>query len=99
MNTVENAVIAGLLMGIDIGTSSIKVSVVDAASQKNIVSVTFPDDTEREIKSPQAGWAEQSPLQWWNDTKAAIKKAHSKNLYNPSEIIAIGISYQMHGFV
>jgi len=99
MNKVGNAVPTGLLLGIDVGTSSIKVSVVDAASQKKIVSVVFPEDTEREIKSPKAGWAEQSPLQWWNDVKAAIKKVHSKKLYNPSDIKAIGISYQMHGLV
>ena len=74
-------------------------SVVDIVSQRNIVSVTFPDDTERAIKSPQAGWAEQSPLQWWTDTKTAIAKAHSKKLYTPSDIKAIGIAYQMHGLV
>src|SRR5258708_13887740 len=99
MNKAGKSVPAGLLLGIDVGTSSVKVSVVDAASQKKIVSVVFPEDTEREIKSPKAGWAEQSALQWWNDVKAAIKKAHSKKLYDPSDIKAIGISYQMHGLV
>src|SRR5579862_8362217 len=99
MNKAGKAVPTGLLLGIDIGTSSIKVSVVDAASQKKIVSVIFPEDTEREIKSPKVGWAEQSPLQWWSDVREAIKKAHSKKLYDPSGIKAIGISYQMHGLV
>jgi len=99
MNKAGKAIPAGLLLGIDVGTSSVKVSVVDVASQRKIVSIIFPEDSEREIRSPKAGWAEQSPLQWWNDVKEAIKKAHSKKLYNPSDIKAIGISYQMHGLV
>ena len=87
-----------LLLGIDLGTSSIKVSVVDAATQRAIISVSYPDK-EREIKALQSGWAEQYPLQWWQDTKLAILKAHASGLYNPKDIGAIGISYQMHGLV
>jgi xylulokinase len=87
-----------LLLGIDLGTSSIKVSVVDAASRKTLVSVSYPE-TEREIKSLQRGWAEQYPLQWFQDTKQAILKANSTGAYNPQEIAAIGIAYQMHGLV
>ncbi|MFT3680133.1 MAG: FGGY family carbohydrate kinase [Ferruginibacter sp.] len=99
MNTAGNSTQSRLLLGIDIGTSSVKVSVVDALSQKSIVSVNSPADTEREIKSPQPGWAEQSPLQWWDDVKDAIKKAHASNKYDPSSIVAVGITYQMHGLV
>ncbi|UAY50857.1 xylulokinase [Ferruginibacter albus] len=88
-----------LLLGIDVGTSSIKVSIVDALSQRNIVSVTYPDNTEREIRLPFQHWAEQSPLQWWSDVKAAIIRANQTNLYSPADIKAIGISYQMHGLV
>ncbi|HYM94270.1 MAG TPA: FGGY family carbohydrate kinase, partial [Chitinophagaceae bacterium] len=87
-----------LLLGIDVGTSSIKVSVADAASGNVLVTASYPE-TEREIKSLQQGWAEQSPLVWWNDTKAAILKAHSSKKYNPGDIKAIGIAYQMHGLV
>src|SRR5690606_28383136 len=46
-----------------------------------------------------AGWAEQDPLTWWADTKEAIKKTHQSGLYNPKDIGAIGIAYQMHGLV
>lgn len=99
MNNAGKPLPTGLLLGIDVGTSSIKVSVVDAATQKKIISAVFPEDTEREIRSPDIGWAEQSTLQWWNDVKEAIKKAHSKKLYDPSTIKAVGISYQMHGLV
>lgn len=87
-----------LLLGIDLGTSSIKVSVVDAETKKAVVATQFPQ-TERAIKSLEPGWAEQSPLQWWDDVKQAIAKANASKAYDPKDIIAIGIAYQMHGLV
>jgi xylulokinase len=87
-----------LLLGIDIGTSSIKVSVVDAGSQAILASVSYPE-TETDIISLHPGWAEQSPDQWWQDVQQAILKCHASRLYNPSDIGAIGIAYQMHGLV
>ncbi len=87
-----------LLLGIDIGTSSIKVSVVDAATQQCISSAQYPD-TERSITTLQHGWAEQSPLLWWEDVQEAIKKMHALKQYDPTAIAAIGIAYQMHGLV
>jgi len=87
-----------LLLGIDIGTSSIKVSVVDGATQQTVASAQYPD-TEREIISLKPGWAEQSPERWWNDLKEAIKKVHQAGTYHERDIGAIGISYQMHGLV
>lgn len=87
-----------LLLGIDLGTSSIKVSVVDVQTRRTIVSVSYPE-TEREIKSLQRGWAEQYPLQWFQDTKQAILKANASGLFDPHDIAAIGIAYQMHGLV
>jgi len=87
-----------LLLGIDLGTSSIKVSVIDASTQKTIASAQYPE-TEAEIISLQTGWAEQSPEQWWSDFQTAIKKANASGKYNPKDIGAIGIAYQMHGLV
>ncbi len=87
-----------LLLGIDIGTSSVKVTVVDAATQACIASAQFPE-IEMEIDSIHPGWAEQSPDQWWENVKQAILKCNSLNLYNPADINAIGIAYQMHGLV
>lgn len=87
-----------LLLGLDIGTSSIKVAVVDAQTQQTIVTVQYPD-SETPITSLQKGWAEQSPNDWWEHAKLAIQKAHATNLYQSSEIGAIGIAYQMHGLV
>ena len=87
-----------LLLGIDIGTSSIKVSIVDAQTQNGIATVQYPD-SETGITSLQKGWAEQSPEMWWENVQQAILKAHATKKYNPADIKAIGISYQMHGLV
>lgn len=87
-----------LLLGIDLGTSSIKVSVVDAATQQNLVSVQYPEE-EVAITSVKQGWAEQSPDLWWVHTQEAIRRANASGKYNPGDIAAIGIAYQMHGLV
>jgi len=87
-----------LLLGIDLGTSSIKASVVDAATQKVIASAQYPD-TESPITVLHPGWAEQSPEMWWQHVQKAIEICNYKGLYNPLDIAAIGIAYQMHGLV
>ncbi|MBF9252582.1 carbohydrate kinase [Pontibacter sp. 172403-2] len=87
-----------LLLGIDIGTSSIKVSVVDAQTQQSLASAQYPEE-ESGILTPEPGWAEQSPEMWWEHTKTAIHKANATGKYNPKDIGAIGIAYQMHGLV
>jgi xylulokinase len=87
-----------LLLGIDLGTSSVKVSVVESESRQCMASATFPD-SEAEILSFYTGWAEQSPEVWWSYVKKAILRLHAQNKYQPKNIGAIGISYQMHGLV
>jgi xylulokinase len=87
-----------LLLGIDIGTSSVKVSVVDAVSQKALASAQYPD-TESPIISLQLGWAEQSPDMWWEQAQQALAKCNASGKYDPKDIAAIGIAYQMHGLV
>ena len=87
-----------LLLGIDLGTSSIKVSVVDSATQQCVASAKYPD-TEVDILAPHPGWAEQSPDQWWENVKQAILRCHNTGSYNPADIASIGIAYQMHGLV
>ncbi len=87
-----------LLLGIDLGTSSIKVSVLDAATQQCIAAAQYPE-TEMDIISSQPGWAEQSPDGWWENVKQAILKCNATRLYNPTDIGAVGIAYQMHGLV
>lgn len=87
-----------LLLGIDLGTSSVKVTVVDAQSQQILATASFPEQ-EADILSQNPGWAEQSPDQWWEFVKQAILKCHTHGSYDPMEIGAIGIAYQMHGLV
>lgn len=87
-----------LLLGIDLGTSSIKVSVTDAANGNILASAQYPE-IETSVIAVQPGWAEQSPEEWWQNVQQAIIKANNQKKYNPADIKAIGISYQMHGLV
>ncbi len=87
-----------LLLGIDIGTSFIKASVVDASTGQSIATAQHPD-TETPITSLHPGWAEQSPDMWWKHTVTAIRKLINSKKFNAKDIQAIGISYQMHGLV
>lgn len=87
-----------LLLGIDLGTSSIKVSVTDAANGNILASAQYPE-IETSVIAVQPGWAEQSPEEWWQNVQQAIIKANNQKKYDPADIKAIGISYQMHGLV
>ncbi|HSC53250.1 MAG TPA: FGGY family carbohydrate kinase [Phnomibacter sp.] len=87
-----------LLLGIDLGTSAIKVSVVDVNTQQVVASAQYPDD-EAPIIAHKTGWAEQDPERWWHDVKAAFLRVQQSQAFNPKDIIAIGIAYQMHGLV
>lgn len=88
-----------LLLGIDIGTSSIKVSVVDADTQACIASARYPEDHENNILSVLPGWAEQAPDMWWEQVELAVKKLTTDATFKTQDIGAIGIAYQMHGLV
>lgn len=85
-------------LGIDIGTSSVKVSVIDLSRQLSIASAQFPEQ-EAPIKTLQTGWAEQNPADWWAYTQQAILKLNATGKFNPKAIKCIGIAYQMHGLV
>ncbi len=87
-----------LLLGIDLGTSSVKVSVTDAATGNILASAQYPE-VETGIIAVQPGWAEQSPEEWWTNVQQAILKVNDQKKYIPADIKAIGISYQMHGLV
>ncbi|WP_019602519.1 xylulokinase [Teredinibacter turnerae] len=87
-----------LFLGIDVGSSSVKLSVLDGNSGKALASTQYPE-TELEIASPQSGWAEQNPETWWNCIVEGSKKLFSADNVDASKIEAIGISYQMHGLV
>ena len=86
------------LLGYDIGTSSVKASLVDAETGKTVASAQYPD-SEAPILSKQAGWAEQEPEMWWEELKAATQRVAEKAEGSLADVKAIGISYQMHGLV
>jgi len=86
------------LLGLDIGSSSVKVSVVDAESGA-AVSQHFMPETEMSIYAAKPGWAEQDPETWYSNMKSALRLCLSDIGGDPKSIAAIGISYQMHGLV
>ena len=86
------------LMGFDIGSSSVKVSIINSENGE-LISSAFSPETEMKISSPNIGWAEQHPDDWWNHLVIANKNAISKLPNSNYEISGIGISYQMHGLV
>ncbi|HSJ67399.1 MAG TPA: FGGY family carbohydrate kinase [Anditalea sp.] len=87
-----------LLIGYDIGSSSVKTTLLDADTGKVVASEGLPK-AEMSINSPQKDWAEQDPMMWWKyiieTTQAVVKAGNIKS----GELKAIGISYQMHGLV
>ncbi|MBN1436533.1 MAG: carbohydrate kinase [Sedimentisphaerales bacterium] len=85
------------LMGYDVGSSSVKATVLDAETGAVVASATSPK-TELEISAPRAGWAEQRPETWWQHIKAATAEIAGQGC-RLEEVGAIGISYQMHGLV
>lgn len=86
------------LLGYDIGSSSVKAALVDATTGVCVASDFYPK-TEAPIKALRQGWAEQNPESWWTYLKEATASILAKSKVNPSDIKAIGISYQMHGLV
>ena len=90
-----------LLLGYDVGSSSIKATLMDAETGKVVASATSPEK-ELEIIAKRIGWAEQDPGTWWEHVREATQKVASK-IRNPKfeirNVEAIGISYQMHGLV
>ena len=86
------------LLGYDIGSSSVKASLVDAQSGLCVASDFFPKQ-EMEIIAVKSGWAEQNPEQWWENLKLATESVLKQSNIDASDIKAIGISYQMHGLV
>ncbi len=86
------------LLGYDIGSSSVKASLVNAETGKCVATSFFPK-TEAKIIAVHPGWAEQEPENWWNHLKLATQAIMFESKVNPNDIKAIGISYQMHGLV
>ncbi|MFB6318474.1 xylulokinase [Saccharicrinis sp. FJH54] len=86
------------LLGFDIGSSSVKVSLIDGESGNCVASSFYPKQ-EMVIIAKQPGWAEQKPEQWWENLKLALRDVMQTSGVDPKTINSIGISYQMHGLV
>ena len=86
------------LLGYDIGSSSVKASLVDAQTGKCVASSFYPK-SEAAIIAVKPGWAEQEPSSWWENLKLATADIMAASAADPKDIKAIGISYQMHGLV
>ena len=86
------------LLGYDIGSSSVKASLINAETGKCVASAFYPK-TEAEIMAVRSGWAEQNPDSWWEYLKLATAAVMDESKADPADIRSIGISYQMHGLV
>ena len=86
------------LLGLDIGSSSVKASLVDVESGSVAASAFYPK-CEASIIAVKTGWAEQEPQMWWDNLKLAVKAVMAEAQIDGEHIAAIGISYQMHGLV
>ncbi|MFI5151963.1 MAG: xylulokinase [Chitinophagales bacterium] len=86
------------LLGYDIGSSSVKAALLDAETGKPLASA-FSPAMEMQILSSTPGFAEQDPEDWWKELIHASRLLKSSFAFQPRDILAIGISYQMHGLV
>lgn len=85
-------------IGYDVGSSSVKIALVDAASNQKIAVINEPE-SEMPIHAEQPGWAEQDPEMWWRYICLGTQRILAETKISAKEIKAIGISYQMHGLV
>jgi xylulokinase len=87
-----------LLLGIDVGSSSVKASVIDGETGKCLATAFHPAD-EMKIVALKPGWAEQDPSVWWSNMVSAVRDCTGRLGNKKNDIGAVGISYQMHGLV
>lgn len=83
-------------LGIDVGSSSVKVALLEIESGKCVCSATNPK-VEAPIISQHKGWAEQDPQSWWKYLCEGVKEMSAE--HDMSKVVSVGISYQMHGLV
>ena len=86
------------LLGYDVGSSSVKASLINAETGRSVASAFYPKK-EMKIDAPRSGWAEQNPNQWWTNLILATNDVMQSAEIDPSNIKSIGIAYQMHGLV
>src|ERR1700678_3136924 len=83
------------LLGIDIGTGGTRALIIDA---KGVVVASATED-HQPFASPQIGWAEQNPSDWWRACGIAVRKALANGNLRGEQIACVGLSGQMHGAV
>lgn len=88
----------GYLLGFDVGSSSIKAALLDAATGRLVAAAASPE-TELGISAPNPGWAEQDPDTWWRHVVRSAHRLRAEARKRWADVRAIGISYQMHGLV
>ena len=81
-----------MFIGIDLGTSAVKLLLVDEKGQiQNEVTKEYP------LSFPQPGWSEQDPADWWRAVQHGVLELTEHA--DKSEIRGIGVGGQMHGLV
>ena len=83
-----------LLMGIDIGTQSTRVALLELDGH-----VVASHSDHYALITPRPGWAEQDPETWWDAALAGIRRVLEQAAVRPGEILAIGSDAQMHATV
>jgi xylulokinase len=86
---------ASKLLGIDVGTGGTRAVLLDEVGQ--VLAAATAEHAE--MSSPQLGWAEQDPRDWWRAACIAIAECLTKAGASAGEITSIGLSGQMHGLV
>ena len=89
---------SGTILGLDIGSSSVKGVLLDLTTGKTVQHASSPA-TELEITALKPGWAEQHPDLWWEHTCKVIAAIKTASPSAFKSLKAIGIAYQMHGLV
>ncbi|MGC4022584.1 MAG: FGGY family carbohydrate kinase [Cyclobacteriaceae bacterium] len=88
----------GYLLGLDIGSSSVKASIVEISSGQSVIACQSPTE-EMPMIATQQGWAEQDPNLWWKHVVIATKTCLQKSKIKAEQVLAVGLAYQMHGLV
>jgi xylulokinase len=86
------------LLGFDVGSSSVKASLIDSSTGSVVASSQSPAE-EMSMIAARPGWAEQEPSMWWEHTVTSLRQTMKAAGATGEAIAAIGISYQMHGLV
>ena len=86
-------------LGIDIGSSSIKLALLDIDTGRSAGQVQLPEGREMRMAAPHPGWAEQDPEHWWKLVQTGCRQLLTQTGVSAADVRAVGISYQMHGLV